>query len=139
MPRAPCRGLGRLQGRLTYEDYSDDRAADPRIDALRDITTVTVDDSFTNDYYDLNVNSDANALQVHFKDGSSTDDIVVNFPLGHKNRRTDGGIDRIGEKFRENIAIGLTHHQQAFLLPLFNDRSALETMDVDTFMDTLAG
>ena len=131
--------IGLLQGRLTYEDYSDDRATDPRIDALRDVTTVTVDDSFTNDYYDLNVKSDANAVQVHFKDGSSTDDIVVNFPLGHKNRRTDGGIDRINEKFRENIAIGLTHHQQAFLLPLFDDRATLEKMDVDTFMDTLAG
>ena len=64
---------------------------------------------------------------------------MVNFPLGHKIRRTDGGIDRIGEKFRENIAIGLTHHQQAFLLPLFDDRATLEKMAVDTFMDTLAG
>ena len=131
--------IGLLQGRLTYEDYSEERAADPRIDALRDITTVTPDEGFTSDYYDLKVKSDANAVQVHFKDGTSTEDMVVDFPLGHKNRRDDGGVERIGEKFRENVAIGLTSHQQDFILPLFEDRAALEAMAVDDFMDALAG
>lgn len=131
--------IGLLQGRLTYEDYSDERAADPRIDALRDISTVTRDEGFTSDYYDLAVKSDANAVQVHFKDGTATEDVVVDFPLGHKNRRDDGGRERIGEKFRENIAAGLTYQQQDFILPLFEDRTALEGIDVDTFMDALAG
>jgi 2-methylcitrate dehydratase len=131
--------IGLLQGRLTYEDYADERAADPRIDALRDITTVTMDEGFTSDYYDLAVKSDANAVQVHFKDGTSTEDVVVDFPLGHPVRREDGGLDRIAEKFEENIAAGLTKQQQDFILPLFHDRRALEAMDVDVFMDVLAG
>lgn len=131
--------IGLLQGRLTYEDYSEERAADPRIDALRNITTVTPDEGFTSDYYDLKVKSDANAVQVHFKDGTATEDMVVDFPLGHKNRREDGGIARIGEKFRENIAAGLTYQQQDFILPLFEDRAALEKLAVDEFMDALTG
>ena len=65
--------------------------------------------------------------------------MVVDFPLGHKNRRKDGGIARIGEKFRENIAAGLTYQQQDFILPLFEDRAALEAIAVDDFMEALAG
>src|SRR5690606_26699460 len=76
-------------GRLTAEDYGDEVAADPRIDALRDRMVVREDPSFTRDYHDPARRYIGNAVQVFFRDGSATGKVTVDFPVGHRRRREE--------------------------------------------------
>ena len=77
-------------GRLVAQDYEDDVAADPRIDALRDRMEVTENRQFTIDYHDPDKRAIGNSVQVFFRDGSSTDKISVDYPVGHRRRRSEG-------------------------------------------------
>src|SRR5690606_25918755 len=79
-----------LYGRLTAADYEDGIARDPRIDALRARIVCMEDPAFTADYHDPAKRSIANALTVEFNDGSSLDEIVCEYPIGHRRRRADG-------------------------------------------------
>ncbi len=78
-----------LSGRLTADDYEDKVAVDPRIDVLRDKMRVTENKRYSLDYLDPNKRSIANSVQVFFKDGSATKKVEVQYPLGHKIRRTE--------------------------------------------------
>ena len=77
-------------GRLVASDYNDDVAADPRIDALRDKMTVVENPQFTRDYFDPAKRYIGNSVQVFFKDGSSTDKVSIDYPIGHRKRRDEG-------------------------------------------------
>lgn len=59
-------------GRLNADDYEDSVASDERIDALRAKMQVEVDDRYTKEYLESDKRSIANAVQVFFKDGTST-------------------------------------------------------------------
>ncbi len=85
-------------GRLTAADYEDAVAADPRIDALREKMICVEDPQFTRDYHDPEKRSIANGLTVEFKDGEKLDEVVVEYPLGHRLRRNEG-IPLLEEKF----------------------------------------
>ena len=77
-------------GRLTAADYEDDVASDPRIDALRDKMEVVENEQYTKDYFDPAKRYIGNAIQVVFSDGSSTERIAVDYPIGHRQRRDEG-------------------------------------------------
>ena len=77
-------------GRLTADDYNDDVAADPRIDALRAKMVVKENPQFTKDYFDPDKRYIGNSVQVFFKDGTSTEKVSIDFPIGHRNRRAEG-------------------------------------------------
>ena len=74
-------------GRLTAGDYEDGVATDPRIDALRAKMVCVEDKKFTRDYHAPDKRSIANALTVEFKDGTKLDEVVCEYPIGHKRRR----------------------------------------------------
>jgi len=82
--------VGLLKGSLTAADYEDDVAADPRIDALRDKMQCIENSDYTRDYLDPEKRSIANAIQFFFTDGSSSDNIAVEYPIGHRRRRDEG-------------------------------------------------
>ena len=73
-----------LKGNLVAEDYEDDVASDPRIDQLRSKMIVEENERYSSEYHSPDKRSISNALQVFFKDGSSTNKIEVEFPIGHK-------------------------------------------------------
>ncbi len=102
-------------GRLTAADYEDDVAADPRIDALREKMTCVEDAQFTRDYLDPAKRSIANAITIEFNDGTRTDEVVVEYPIGHRRRREDG-IPLLLEKFRTNVARRFAAKQQQAIL-----------------------
>src|SRR6202142_4208305 len=79
-----------LFGRLEASDYEDAVAADPRVDALRAKMQVKENAEFTKDYYDPQKRYIGNAVQVFFKDGSSSQRVAVDFPIGHRKRRAEG-------------------------------------------------
>ena len=92
-----------LFGRLTAADYEDAVAADPRIDALREKIVCVEDPQFTRDYLDPEKRSIANALHVELTDGAVLEEIVVEYPIGHRRRRAEG-MPVLVEKFKTNLA-----------------------------------
>lgn len=128
---------GLVFGDLKAEYYEDDVAKDPRIDALRDKMQVTEDLQFSKDYLDPEKRSIANSLQIFFSDGSSTDKVTVEYPIGHKRRRQDG-IPLLLEKFEKNLAQHFSAKQIQDLTTLFIDQTSLERMPVNEFMDLVS-
>jgi 2-methylcitrate dehydratase len=123
-----------LKGNLTAEDYEDDVASDPRIDALRAKMEVKEYKRFTQDYLDPNKRSIGNALQVFFKDGTKTDRVEVDYPIGHRRRRAEG-IPLLQAKFSRNIATRLPPRQCEEILQVCEDQARLEATPVHAFMD----
>ncbi len=123
-------------GRLTAADYEDDVASDPRIDALRDKMEVRENEQYTKDYFDPELRYIGNAVQIFFKDGTSTDRIEVHFPIGHRERR-DEGIPVLKQKFVDSVSPKLAAGQWQQLDALCADRDALGKTAVDDFMALL--
>ncbi|CAB4733089.1 MAG: bifunctional 2-methylcitrate dehydratase/aconitate hydratase [Actinobacteria bacterium] len=121
-------------GRLTARDYEDDIASDPAIDALREKIVCVEDPAFTVDYHDPSKRSIANALTVEFKDGSKFDEVVVEYPIGHARRRTDG-IPLLIEKFKINLARIFNADQQKKILDVSMDYKKLSQMAVNEYVD----
>lgn len=121
-------------GRLTARDYEDDIAADPAIDVLREKIVCVEDPAFTVDYHDPSKRSIANALTVEFKDGSKFDEVVVEYPIGHARRRTDG-IPLLIEKFKINLARIFSADQQKKILEVSMDYKKLSEMAVNEYVD----
>lgn len=128
--------IGLLFGDLTADDYEDKIANDPRVDALREKMLVQEEPQFTKDYLDPDKRSIANSIQVFFKDGSHTDKITVEYPIGHKRRREEG-IPLLLKKFSANVATCFADKQAHHLTELFNNQDQLELMPVDEFMEQL--
>jgi len=123
-----------LFGRLTSADYENGVAADPRIDALRDTMQCVEDPQFTRDYHDPDKRSIANALTVEFRDGSRLDEVVVEYPVGHKRRREEG-IPLLEAKFRTNLARMFPDKQQKAIFDVSLDQASLEAMPVHEYVD----
>ena len=123
-------------GRLTAADYEDDVAADPRIDALREMMEVRENEQFTKDYFDPDKRYIGNAMQVFFSDGSSTERVAVDFPIGHRERR-DEGIPVLLNKFVDSVSPKLAGNQWGALEAICADRGKLTETAVDDFMALL--
>jgi 2-methylcitrate dehydratase len=123
-------------GRLQASDYEDAVAGDPRVDALRDKMQVTENVTFTQDYYAPDKRYIGNAVQVFFKDGSRTDRVAVNFPIGHRNRRAEG-MPILVKKFEASVAAHFAAKQAESIKALFADRAKLEKMPVQEFVAAL--
>ncbi len=120
-------------GRLTAADYEDAVASDPRIDALRSKMTVTENTSFTADYYAADKRFIGNSIQVFFKDGTRTDRVVVDFPIGHRKRRVEG-MPLLVRKFEQSVAEHFSAKQTEQIRALFADSAKLDAMPVQAFM-----
>jgi 2-methylcitrate dehydratase len=123
-----------LFGRLTAADYEDAVACDPRIDALRARIECVEDPQFTRDYLDPEKRSIANAITVRLKDGRTLDEIVVEYPIGHRRRRQEG-IPLLVAKFRRNLARRFPEKQQHTIAALSLDRARLERTAVNEYVD----
>jgi 2-methylcitrate dehydratase len=122
-------------GTLVAEHYEDDfHAAHPIIDVLREKMVIVEDPRFTREYLEADKRSIANAVQVFFKDGSSTENVVVEYPIGHRRRRADG-IPLLEEKFKANLAARFTAQRSAQIVALCTDQAALEATPVNRFVD----
>jgi 2-methylcitrate dehydratase len=123
-------------GRLTAADYEDEVAADPRIDRLRDLMEVRLNEAFTQDYYDPQRRFIGNAVQVFFKDGSATPRIHVDYPVGHRRRRAEGQPLMVA-KFEAAVRGHYPAKQAARVIGLFADPARLTALSVNEFMAEL--
>ncbi|MBS4097363.1 MAG: bifunctional 2-methylcitrate dehydratase/aconitate hydratase [Sulfuricella sp.] len=129
--------VGLLRGNLTAADYEDAAAADPRIDALRDKMECVELAQYTQDYLDPDKRSIANAVQIFFKDGTKSDNIAVEYPIGHRRRRAEG-IPELVKKFKVNLARRFPAKQQNAILAVCLDQNKLEALPVHEFVDMMA-
>ena len=129
--------IGLTRGGLTAADYEDEAAADPHIDRLRSKMTCVENRQWSRDYLDPAKRSIANALQVFFNDGSKTEKVAVEYPLGHRRRRREG-IPQLEAKFRVNLARRFPPKQQQAILALCLDSRRLAATPVNEFVDLFA-
>ncbi|MDX1594481.1 MAG: bifunctional 2-methylcitrate dehydratase/aconitate hydratase [Gammaproteobacteria bacterium] len=126
-----------IHGKLTAACYEDAFAADPRIDALRARMRVAEAPEFTAGYYDPERRSIGNAVQVVFADGSRTERVVVEYPVGHRRRR-DEGRPLLARKFRDALSGTYPASQTEAIAALCGDPERLAATPVDAFCDLLA-
>jgi 2-methylcitrate dehydratase len=125
-----------LFGRLEASDYEDAVATDPRVDGLRAKMQVKENPEFTKDYYDPQKRYIGNAVQVFFKDGSSSERVAVDFPIGHRKRRAEG-MPVLVKKFEGSVAAHFQPKQTESIKTMFADRKALMAMPVSDFVAKL--
>ncbi|AND67684.1 2-methylcitrate dehydratase [Dyella thiooxydans] len=121
-------------GRLTADDYNDDVAADPRIDALREKMVVGENPDFTRDYFDPAKRYIGNSVQVFFKDGSSTGKVSIDYPIGHRMRRAEG-IALLWDKFEAAMRGHLPPMKVEEIMNAAADDSRLDSMPVQHFLE----
>jgi 2-methylcitrate dehydratase len=123
-------------GHLTAVDYEDVVAADPRIDALREKMVCVEDPQFTRDYLDPDKRSIANGITIEFDDGSRTDEVVVEYPIGHRRRRKEG-MPVLLDKFKANLALRFADRQRQAILDVALDADRLSATPVHDFVDLM--
>ena len=122
-----------LRGRLTADDYEDEVAADPRIDRLRSLMTVSENPRYTEIYLDPVRRANPNAIEVCFKDGTGSGLIEVEYPVGHPSRRQEG-LPLLIKKFERNVARRLPRQQRS-ISTLCLDHKRLMDTPVNEFTD----
>lgn len=125
-------------GDLRAEHYEDEFAAQPIIDQLREKMEVVEEPRFSREYLEADKRSIANAVQVFFDDGSSTEEIVVEYPIGHRRRRAEGA-PLLEAKFATNLATRFPRGRSEEILALFRDPARLEAMPVHRFVELFVG
>ena len=126
--------IGLLKGNLVAEDYEDDVASDPIVDQLREKMFIEEDNRYSKEYLEADKRSIANSIQIFFTDGSSTEKIEVEYPIGHRRRR-EQGIPLLVEKFERNLATQFSDQRCQEILSLCLDQETLETTSVPEFMN----
>lgn len=126
-----------LYGDLVAEHYEDSfHKGDARIDQLREKMTIIGDKRYSREYLESDKRSIANAIQVFFKDGTQTEKVEVEYPIGHRNRREEG-IPVLEGKFERNLKTRFPHGQVSKIMQLSLDQQQLENTPVNEFMDML--
>lgn len=129
--------VGLIFGRLDARDYEDEVASDPRIDALREKTTISEDPAYSESFYDPQRRTSANAVQVFFKDKSSTPKVEVQYPAGHPRRRAEF-MPTLQKKFRSSLARRYVPRRQGQIQALCDDPARLEATPAHRFVDLFA-
>ena len=129
--------IGLIYGNLEAEHYEDSVALNPIIDKLREKMEVYEDKRYTQEYLEPDKRSIANAIQVFFKDGSSTEKIEVEYPIGHKRRRQEG-IPKLLTKFKRNLNTRFSAYRVKQILEVCNEHEKLVNTPVNEFMDLLS-
>ena len=129
--------VGLLKGDLTAEDYEDAASVDPRIDRLRCLMKVAEEPGYSRDYLDPDLRSIANAVQVFFADGTATERVAVEFPLGHRRRRQEAK-PLLREKYRTSLTERFSADRTEKLLDLWDNPTSLDSFAADEFLQLFA-
>jgi len=125
-----------LYGELRYEHYLEPIASDPRIPALIAKMRVIENPEFSRDYLDPEKRSIANAVQVVFRDGSRTERVLVEYPIGHPRRRAEG-LPLLRQKLARALRLVYPERRAAALEHLLLDDPGLPDLAVDQLLEAL--
>lgn len=123
-------------GELTAGHYEDNIAKDPRIDILRNKMVTSENKNFSKDYLDPEKRSIGNAIQIFFNDGTATDKIIVEYPIGHKRRRTEGNPILIA-KFKKAVSEHYPEKQAEKIINACLNQKSLEETSINSWMEML--
>lgn len=123
-----------LQGDLRAEHYEAQAASDPRIDALRNKMQVIEDPRFTREYLDADKRSIGNRIEISFRDGTRTDSVEVEFPIGHRRRRADA-FPLLVEKFLASARGHLPQNHVERIMERWNDPQRMLSMRISEWME----
>ena len=127
-----------LYGNLIAEHYEDDfHKGDPRIDQLREKMEIKEDKRYSKEYHDSDKRSIANAIQIFFKDGTSTERVETEYPVGHRRRRVEG-IPLLEKKFYANLQTRFPDQRCQAIMALCLDQKTLEATPVNEFAELFA-
>jgi 2-methylcitrate dehydratase len=125
-----------LHGGVTEAHYEEEAAADPRVDSLRARCVVREEPRYSREYLDPEKRSIANAVRVAFADGSATERVEVEYPLGHPRRRAEAA-GPLRAKLEANLAAAFGARSDALTSLLLDDES-LPTLPVRELVAALA-
>jgi 2-methylcitrate dehydratase len=125
-----------IYGRLTAGDYEDAIADDPRIDVLRSKMVVRENPKFTAEYYAPEKRYIGNAVQLFFEDGTATERVVVDYPVGHRLRRAEA-LPLLRQKFEASLLQHFSLKQAEAIKQLFADRKRFDSMPVSDLVAQL--
>ena len=126
--------IGLMLGDLKAEHYEDDfHKNNPIIDQLRDKMIIEENKNFSRDYLDPDKRSIANSLQVFFNDGSYSEEVMVEYPIGHKKRRKEG-IPVLEKKFLNNLNSIFDKDRSNKIYDICTDKDKLLSLSVNQFM-----
>ncbi len=124
-----------LFGELNADHYENQfHLGHPEIDLIRDKMQVSERKAYSVDYLDPDKRSIANALKIVFKDGTSTETVEIEYPLGHRRRREEG-IPVLVDKFIANLKTRFPEKQCERILALCQSQTDLENAKTNEFMD----
>ncbi|MFM9962816.1 MAG: bifunctional 2-methylcitrate dehydratase/aconitate hydratase [Planctomycetaceae bacterium] len=123
-------------GSLTAEHYEAEAAADPLIDRLRERIEVVEELRYSREYLDPDKRSIANAVQIVFVDGTQTERVEVEYPLGHRRRRAESRPALI-DKFVSNASTRLSAESVTMLATLFQEADLCDGLTVSDFVALL--
>jgi 2-methylcitrate dehydratase len=128
--------IGLLFGELNANHYGDTVAKDPRIDELRNKMVIEENKEFSKDYLDSQKRSISNSLQIYFKDGTSTEKITVEYPIGHKRRRSEG-IPLLMRKFEQSLLSIYSQEKAENIFKLCMEIKKISEITISDFFDLL--
>jgi 2-methylcitrate dehydratase PrpD len=126
-----------LRGKLKAHDYEDVAAADPRIDQLRSLMTVTESQRYNESYLDKSRRANPTAIEVCFKDGSSSGVVEVEYPAGHPRRRKEA-MPMLLEKFHQALALRFPAERQRAISAVCLDHQRMLGTPVSAFTELFA-
>ncbi len=118
-----------IQGDLKAEYYEDSFVKNPKIDLLREKMEVIEEKNYSEDYLDPEKRSITNAVQIYFNDGTETDKVIVEYPLGHMRRRKEA-IPLIIEKFQKNATKSLSTDEVQKVIAQFQNLDSLKKLSI---------
>ena len=125
--------IGLIKGALVAEDYEDDIANLPIVNEIRAKMQVTENTRYSKEYLEADKRSIGNAIQVFFKDGTSTHLESVDYPVGHRRRREEG-IPLLVEKFEHSITSHMTEERARKLMQVCSTQEVFVSTSVDEMM-----
>ena len=127
-----------IKGDLIAEFYEDSfHQQNPLIDELRHKMVLTEDKRYSKDYLADNKRSIANAVQIYFNDGSKTEKVEVEYPIGHRHRRKDG-IPLLEMKFLNSLKNTYSKEQTERIYSLCLNNEKIKNTAVNEFMELFA-
>ena len=92
--------------------------------------------AFSEEYLAPDKRHIANAVQVFFRDGSSTARVQVDYPVGHRKRRHEA-IPLLLQKFESSVALHYPAVQAEKIRTTFADRARVEALPVNELVSML--
>ncbi len=125
--------LGLITGTLRERDFSDTAAQDTRIDELRAKMVVQEDPEFTKNFLNPEIRSCSNGVQVEFSDGTATERIDVDQPLGHAGR-IDEVKPFLENKLLQNLSLRFTDSAVDSITKIYSEQNSIQNTPISHFL-----